>query len=99
MSTITVDKAPVTQVVSHERAQRRAISPATNLEAWSTPLVSDEQRKAINEELQELGAAELRSTHATESVARKAIRVALREAGFPAPVARSLAVELVRECR
>lgn len=98
MSTITLDKAPVTQV-SRERTQRRTTSPATNVEAWSSPLVTASQREAINEELAELGAAELRSTHATESVARKAIRIALREAGFPAPVARSLAVELVAECR
>lgn len=98
MTTLTVDKAPVTQV-SRGRTQRRATSPATNLEAFASPLVSDQQREAINEELRELGAAELRSTHATESVARKAIRVALREAGFPAPVARSLAVELVADCR
>lgn len=100
MTTLTharVTSAPVTHV-PHTRG-RRSSSPATNLEAFSSPLVTAEQRRFIDVELASLGAARLRGTHATETVARKAIRVALREAGYAPADARELATEIVAEGR
>lgn len=100
MSTLTnarVTRAPVTHVP--EPSARRSSSPSTNVEVWSSPLVTESQRDFINAELVDLGAARLRGTHATETVARKAIRVALRDAGYEAADARALAVELVQDSR
>lgn len=99
MTTLTVEQAPVSQAVSRERAQRRPLSAATNRDGWSSPLVSDEARRQIDEELEELGARPLRRTHTSESVARKAIRMALREAGYEPADARAIAVEMVRAVR
>ena len=96
MATKTIERAPVAQAPV---TRRRATSHATNLEAFASPLVSDAQRAAINAELVELGARELRLTGATETVARKAVRVALRAAGYEACDAREMATEVVRDAR
>ena len=98
MTTLSTLSAPVAQA-PEAPARRRSTSPATNLSAWSSPLVTAEQRKAIDAELIDLGAKALRGTHATETVARKAIRVALREAGYEAADAREMAVEVIRDSR
>jgi len=96
VATKTIERAPVAQAPV---TRRRATSHATNLEAFASPLVSSAQRAAINAELVELGARELRLTGATETVARKAIRVALREAGYLPVDARAMAVEVIRDAR
>lgn len=97
MSVTTVSTAAVSHAPTSVRA--RATSPATNLEGFSSPLVTARMREAINAFLGTFGAEELRTTHATETVARKAIRVALREVGFEARAAREMAVDLVASAR
>lgn len=98
MSTITtvLESARVAQAPVRVS---RSTSPATNLVAFSSPLVTEGQRAFIDAELADLGAARLRGTHATETVARKAIRVALREAGYSPAEAREMATEIVADGR
>lgn len=96
VSTLDLTHAPVTQAPAR---RNRAVSPATNMDPHNSPLVTEGQRAEINATLEFYGAAPLRATHATETVARKAIRVALRATGMDARDARDIATALVREAR
>lgn len=97
MSTKTLAHAPVAQ--RPQDSDTRPKSPCTNMEPWNSALVTEAQRARVNTFLAMYGAAPIRETHATESVARKAIRVALRARGLEASVAREQAVTVVAAAR
>lgn len=98
MSAKTLTRAPLAQRPIQD-TDTRPKSPCTNMEAWNSPLVTEAQRARVNTLLGVYGAAPLRATHTSETVARKAIRVALRERGLEASVAREMAVSIIAAAR
>lgn len=96
-TTTSILSAPTSAVPAPADTRRR--SATTNLDDHLSPLLDEAQRTAIDSILAVYGAPALRLTGATETVARKALRVALRARGIEAPAAREMATNIVASSR
>lgn len=98
MTTSTLSTAPISTAPVAPADTRRK-SATTNLSEHLSPLLDEAQRTAIDSILAVYGAPALRLTGATETVARKALRVALRARGIESPAAREMATNIVASSR